>query len=511
MLRKKRNRLTRIRRKRTTCLFVFALSAITFGQVADGANLYQAIKEKDSLLFQIGFNTCNIRQFENLVSEHFEFYHDQSGITPSKQAFISGIQNHLCKLPYQPKRVLAENTLEVYPLKKNNVVYGAIQTGVHHFYAVNDNKFDYLTSTAKFTHVWELENGDWKLTKGLSYDHKDVAKPLEKELLFIDKQVTEEWLKQKQIPALGIGFIRDGKMEQVSVFGELSPGNPAPLSTIWNVASLTKPITALVALKLINEGKWDLDAPIYTDYTDPDIANDPRTKLLTTRMVLSHQTGFPNWRGNTKNGKLAFEFQPGTKYQYSGEGYEYLRKALEHRFNKSLNELARELIFEPLKMRDTRFVWDEKTEETRFARWHKKRGELYETEKSTTVNAADNLLTTLEDYSRFLLHVLQGAGLSEKLYHEMAASQVRINGYKHFGLGWWVDENITGNNDFAMVHGGDDIGVHTIVFIVPKTKRALLIFTNSDNGTEAFSEILVKFLGEEGQGILNVEMKNDSR
>ena len=117
----------------------------------------------------------------------------------------------------------------------------------------------------------------------------------------------------------------------------------------------------------------------------------------------------------------------------------------------------------------------------------------------------------MEDYSRFLLHVLQGAGLSEKLYHEMAASQVRINGYKHFGLGWWVDENITGNNDFAMVHGGDDIGVHTIVFIVPKTKRALLIFTNSDNGTEAFSEILVKFLGEEGQGILNVEMKNDSR
>ena len=242
MLRKKRNRLTRIRRKRTTCLFVFALSAITFGQVADGANLYQAIKEKDSLLFQIGFNTCNIRQFENLVSEHFEFYHDQSGITPSKQAFISGIQNHLCKLPYQPKRVLAENTLEVYPLKKNNVVYGAIQTGVHHFYAVTNNKFDYLTSTAKFTHVWELENGDWKLTKGLSYDHKDVAKPLEKELLFIDKQVTEEWLKQKQIPALGIGFIRDGKMEQVSVFGELSPGNPAPLTTIWNVASLTKQI-----------------------------------------------------------------------------------------------------------------------------------------------------------------------------------------------------------------------------------------------------------------------------
>lgn len=511
MLSKKRNRLTHIRRTRNTFLLVCGLSAITFGQVSGGSDLYRVIKEKDSLLFQIGFNTCNIRQFENLISEHFEFYHDQSGITTSKPAFISGIQNNLCKLPYKPKRVLAENTLEVYPLKKNNVLYGAIQTGVHHFYAVNDNKSDYLTSTAKFTHVWELDKGNWKLTKGLSYDHKDVVKPVENDLLFIDKHATEEWLKEKQIPALGIGFIKDGKIEQVSVFGDLAAGSPAPLNTIWNVASLTKPITALVALKLINDGKWELDAPIYKDYIDPDIANDPNTKLLTTRMVLSHQTGFPNWRGNTKTGKLAFEFQPGTKYQYSGEGYEYLRKALEHRFNKPLDELARELIFEPLKMSDTRFVWDEKTEEARFARWHKKRGELYETEKSTTVNAADNLLTTVEDYSKFLLYMLQGAGLSEKLYHEMVTNQVRINDYKYFGLGWWVDENITGSKGIAMVHGGDDIGVHTIVFIVPNTQRALLIFTNSDNGTEAFSEILVKFLGEEGQGILHVEMKSDSR
>jgi hypothetical protein len=106
-----------------------------------------------------------------------------------------------------------------------------------------------------------------------------------------------------------------------------------------------------------------------------------------------------------------------------------------------------------------------------------------------------------------LVHILNGAGLSDKLYKEMIADQVRINDYKHFGLGWWVDENINENKDFALVHGGDDIGVHTIVFIVPKTKQALLIFTNSDNGTNAFAEVLVKFLGKDGEGILNTEMK----
>jgi CubicO group peptidase (beta-lactamase class C family) len=117
------------------------------------------------------------------------------------------------------------------------------------------------------------------------------------------------------------------------------------------------------------------------------------------------------------------------------------------------------------------------------------------------------LLTTVEDYSKFLVHILNGAGLSDKLYKEMIADQVRINDYKHFGLGWWVDENINENKDFALVHGGDDIGVHTIAFIVPKTKQALLIFTNCDNGPNAFAEILVKFLGKDGEGILNIEMK----
>lgn len=491
-------------------IIFFALllnSILLFGQVEETSGLYKSIKVNDSLLFTIGFNTCDIRQFENLVSENFEFYHDQAGITSTKAAFISGIQNGLCKLAYKPKRVLADNKMEVFPLEKNGVLYGAIQTGTHYFYAVEANQTEYLTSVAKFTHVWILENGNFKLAKGLSYDHKDVEKPIDPKLLFIDKAETERWLKQKHIPAVGIGFVKDGKITQVSVFGELQAGSPAPLNTIWNVASLTKPITALVALKLINAGKLSLDEPLYTYYIDPDIANDPVVKKLTTRIILSHQTGFPNWRGNIANGKLAFEFEPGSKYQYSGEGYEYLRKALEAKFKKPLAQLANELVFEPLKMKDTKFTWDEKVDASRFAKWHNEKGVLYETQKSTTTNAADNLLTTVEDYLKFLTHLVNGAGLSKELYNEMVASQVRINDYKHFGLGWWVDENINENKDFALVHGGDDIGVHTIAFIVPKTKQALLIFTNCDNGTDAFEPVLVKFLGKEGQGILNVEMK----
>ncbi len=154
-------------------LSIVLLSIKIVGQVERTSELYKTIKTKDSLLFNLGFNNCDIKQFDNLVSESFDFYHDQAGITNSKTAFIQGIQDGLCKLSYKPKRVLANNRMEIYPLKKDGVLYGAIQIGTHNFYAIEDNKQEHLTSVAKFTHVWILENGDFKLTRGLSYDHKD--------------------------------------------------------------------------------------------------------------------------------------------------------------------------------------------------------------------------------------------------------------------------------------------------------------------------------------------------
>lgn len=494
---------------RTFVLIIISLlfNTLCYGQKENKTELYTTIKEKDSLLFNIGFNHCDINQFENIVSENFEFYHDQSGITNSKSDFIQGVQNGLCKLPYKPKRILDKNSLEIYPLMENGELYGAVQNGTHKFYAIENDSSVYLTSTAKFNHLWLLENRNWKLQRVFSYDHKNFDKSINKDLLFFDKKETERYLKQKNIPALGLGYIENGTIKQISVFGELEKGKPATQNTIWNVASLTKPIVALIALKLIDSKKLSLDEPIYKYYIDPDIIDDPRTKKLTTRIVLSHQTGFSNFRGNNVDGKLHFEFDPGSQYQYSGEGYEYLRKVLESKFNKPIEQLADELIFGPLKMNDTKFVWDKEVDETKFAKWHKSNGELYPLEKNTTANGADNLLTTVEDYSKFMVYVMNGAELSKQLQKEMTKNQVSINDYKHFGLGWWIDENINSNNDYAMVHGGDDIGVHTIAFITPKSKQGLLIFTNSDNGTETYADIILKYLRENGQGIMNIEMK----
>jgi CubicO group peptidase (beta-lactamase class C family) len=84
----------------------------------------------------------------------------------------------------------------------------------------------------------------------------------ETHLPFGNDAYVENWLKKNKVPALGIGVINKGKLQQVKVYGELSSGVTAPYNTIWNVASLTKPVTAMVALKLVSAGNWSLDEPV---------------------------------------------------------------------------------------------------------------------------------------------------------------------------------------------------------------------------------------------------------
>lgn len=315
----------------------------------------------------------------------------------------------------------------------------------------------------------------------------------------------EKWIKENNIPILGLGIINNGVLSQVEVFGDLQSNKKAPYNTIFNVASLTKPITAVVALKLVSQGKWDLDEPLEKYWMDPDLKNDTRTKLLTTRLVLSHQTGFPNWR----DGKLAFKFTPGTQYQYSGEGFEYLRKALVSKFKKSLNELAAELIFEPLQMHDTNYVWGKNIDESRVALGFDKEGKAYKTYKPKNENAADDVHTTLKDYGTFLTSVLAGKDLSNDVFQQMQTNQVAsING-KHFGLGFEKYDFKDGN--YALSHGGTDKGVQTIFFIFPKTKQGVLIFTNVDDGYKVFEKILIDYLGDYGSEIVAIETGQKSK
>src|ERR1700744_6160782 len=205
------------------------------------------------------------------------------------------------------------------------------------------------------------------------------------------------WMAENHVPCAGVGLIENGRIRFLKVFGQLQQGHPAPVNTLFNIASQTKPVTAMLILKLVQADLWNLDEPQAHFWIDPDIAADPWLGKLTTRIVLSHQTGFPNWRTDGGETKLHFKFEPGTKFGYSGEGYEYLRRALERHFHEPLNVLEDTYLFGPLGMKDTHY-WSENLDTNRFAMWHDGRGNRYATSIQTSVNAADDLITTVEDY-----------------------------------------------------------------------------------------------------------------
>ncbi len=485
-----------------TVIAIFT-SHITHAQLSKTSALYQTLKKQDSLLFDVGFNTCNIPEFETLVSDNFEFYHDQAGMMLSKTAFINSVKNNVCSLNYKASRVLEPGSMEVYPLEKNGVMYGAIQTGVHRFFALEPGKPLYFTSRAKFSNVWKLETGEWKLIRSLSYDHQETEAGVPS---FEDVAGVEAWLKQNKVPALALGLINHGKLQEIKVYGELDKGRPASYNSIFNVASFTKTVTTMLTLRLVSAGKWNLDEPLYKYWTDPDVKADPRSKNLTTRHILTQQSGFPNWRWQLKDKKLAFQFDPGTRYEYSGEGFEYLRHALEAKFHKPLNELADEIIFKPLGMTDSHYTWDAQMDEARFAVPHDSNGNALPIEKNKVPSGADQLKTTIADYGKFMISAMNHEGISESIAKQMISHNTKTKDNRYIGLGWFIYDPL-GDGEYAISHGGDDPGAHSICFLLPKSGQGIIIFTNSENGTKLYIDIIKAYLKEKGQAILNIELK----
>jgi len=152
--------------------FFILTNGPVYGQVDEASELFVQIWHNDSLLFNVGFNQCDITQFENLISENCEFYHDKSGPVKSKAGFVANIRDGLCKMDYKAMRKLDEGSMEVYPLKNNGVLYGAVQNGIHRFYGIEEGKEEYFTSVAKFTHLWIPGDDVWQLQRMLSYDHQ---------------------------------------------------------------------------------------------------------------------------------------------------------------------------------------------------------------------------------------------------------------------------------------------------------------------------------------------------
>lgn len=310
-----------------------------------------------------------------------------------------------------------------------------------------------------------------------------------------------KWMQDENVPAVGICIIERGKIKQVKMFGHIQYRSPAPINTLFNIASLTKPLISMTTLKLVSNGEWDLDEPLCHYWTDPDVAGDSSNKTLTTRHVLSHQSGLPNWRGNEPGGKLSFAFLPGTQWKYSGEGFEYLRKALERKFDIPIERLVDSLLFRPLSMHDTRFFWDSTMDTTLYADRYDANGKLYEADKWYSANAANRVLTTVSDYGRFGVAVLNAKLLSPAVQQEMIQRQVLLKNGTEFGLGWVLIKNLS-KGGYAVFHSGSNRGQNTKILLLPLAKKGIVIFTNGENGNKVCENIIAGYV-ESGKEIVD--------
>jgi CubicO group peptidase (beta-lactamase class C family) len=232
----------------------------------------------------------------------------------------------------------------------------------------------------------------------------------------IDQTVTR-LMRAARVPGVGVAILNDGKVTYLKAYGVRDKEKNLPLTpkSVMYAASFTKVAFAFMVMQLVDDGVLDLDKPVYQYLPKPlpeydaykDLANDLRYQKITARMLLTHTSGFPNWRRFTDDGKLSINFEPGSRFAYSEGGIALLQLVVESMTKKSLADLMRERVFQPLGMKRTSMVWEDRFESD-YANGYDEKEHSLGPQKRTRADAAGSMQTTLADFSRFVAAVMQG-------------------------------------------------------------------------------------------------------
>lgn len=321
------------------------------------------------------------------------------------------------------------------------------------------------------------------------------------------EQRLPQLMKDAEVPGLAIALIRNGKPVWQHSFGvkNTKTNEPVTDATVFEAASLSKPVFAYAILKLVDAGKFDLDKPL-NQYLpgNYDVGDDPRLSQITARRVLSHTTGFPNWR----NGPLKIYLDPGTRFSYSGEGFVYLAKTIEHLTGEKFNDFMQRVVFEPLGMTSSSYVWRDTYDTLKTFR-HNARGLAISQNKTPAgaSNAAASLHTTAQDYARFVAAILNGTGLKPETRKLMLTPQTQViagganslNNPKPqpvpdvaWGLGWGLQTTADG---LSFWHWGDNGDSKAYIIAFDQQKLGVVFFANSANGLSIAREIVAEAVG----------------
>lgn len=310
-------------------------------------------------------------------------------------------------------------------------------------------------------------------------------------------QVAPGLMARHNTPGVSIAVVRNRKVVWRKCYGVKRAGTKEPVTadTVFEACSMSKPLFAYAALKLVEEKKLDLNRPLVEYLDKPYLKDQPLHRKITAEMVLHHTSGFPNWRkgGHRSANPLTMRFEPGTKFGYSGEGFWYLQQVVEKMTGEQMEPWIQRRLLQPLKMSHSGYVW-RKDYDKRASAGHDAAGKVKPKRPLfRRANAAYTLYTTPSDYARFLIEMMNPDhsaehSLSEKTVARMLNPAVKTSRpHVARGLGWVII--ISGETSYVDHSGSNGTGFRCYSRFHPKTGNGFVVMTNAIGGKKVWEGI----------------------
>ena len=340
----------------------------------------------------------------------------------------------------------------------------------------------------------------------------------------LDRRV-EALMKAAHVPGLGVALIENGRVTYLKAYGERDVEHHLPLQTdtVMYAASLTKAAFAYSVMMMVDDGSVQLDRPIgkylpkplpdYPKYAD--LVGDPRWRMITPRILLSHRAGFANYRywppgkDYDPQGKLQIYFEPGTRYSYSGEGINLMQFAIEQGLQLDVSDYMRKHLFERFDMPRTSMTWRDDFA-SNVAQGYDETGRPLGHKHRSDVRAAGSMDTTLHDYAQLAAAMVRGDGLKPATHEAWLKPEIRIHSVQQFPP--MVMPDTTDNDAIALSYAlgvgtyrspqgpiwfkeGHDDGTNNVLVCEQRSRDCLLLLSNSSNAESIFPYLMQATLG----------------
>lgn len=331
-------------------------------------------------------------------------------------------------------------------------------------------------------------------------------------------------MARENVQGMALAIIDHGRVVHVAAYGHRNVARELPLTTatIMYGASLTKTAFTDMLLQLVDEGRLNLDAsvadllpqplPKYNseDYDYTDLARDERWRALTPRILLTHTSGFANFRWLEPDKRLRFHSTPGTRYGYSGEGFYILQLILEQGLGLDVGKEMQTRVFDRFGMKRTSMTWRPDFA-TDLADGYKLNGSVEPHDERSSVSAAGSMDTSIGDQALMWAGVLRGDGLTKASRAEMVRPQVPITSAHEFpslareinpenksislaaGLGLVTFQDTSGP---AWFKGGHNDWTGNMVICLESTKRCVIMLANDVRAEKIYPDLTRFVLGE---------------